>query len=202
MAKKKRSENEKKRAHEYGKEYYADNAERIQEERAKRYAEDPEYRARMQKSAKRRYWLGTRPATTGALAATIPDVELATIEPKGTIQVPIDNEHDVRFGTTVEVPVYTTAALEILIGRNSQTIRVWLKEGILPEPHFRGRMLPGVRIAKGRNPRLFTLDEMQVIEACRPHLKLPSHGKKHDIFTRCVVEGFSGLRQGLVPQAV
>lgn len=198
MAKKKKSAHEQEQNREYQKEYYAKNKDKLAEDRARRYREDPEYAKRMKNAAKRRFWLGTRPATTGEHAPTLPDVALSQIAPKGLIPVVVDNSDDHRHGTTIEVPVYTTAALEVLLGRMSQTIRVWLKEGILPEPFYRGRMVP-LKVAKGRNPRLFTQDEMEAIEACKANLTLPSHGKKHDIFTRCVRERFESMVQGLAP---
>lgn len=196
----KKSEKEREGNRKYQKGYYADNKDTLADAKAKRYQDDPEYRERMKTAAKRSYWFNRRPASNSDQAPTLPDVQLAAIEPKGIVTVVIDNVEDARHGEAVHVEVHTTAAVEMLLGRNSQTIRVWLKEGILPEPALRGRMVPE-KVAKGRNPRLFTQAEMEVIDACRVNLTLPSHGKKHDIFTRCVTEGFAKLRQGIEPQA-
>lgn len=191
--KKRKTAKELERNKEYQKERYEDKRDEVLADKKERYETDPEYRESIKASSKRSYWLRRRQKK----ARTLPEVKVAEFQPTARIQVTVDNPADPRNGQTVEVPIYTTAHVSKLLGRTAETVRVWLTEGILPEPAYRADDLPEAAV-KGFNPRLFTEDEMRVIETCREKLLLPDHGRKHALFTEAVAQGFAELRQGLV----
>lgn len=182
-----KSEKEKERNREYQKKRYLAKKAQYQAERAERYRNDPDYQQRMKNTAKRRYWLHER--AEEPVDPKLLDIAIEDLRPNGTMPVVVD-------GVLHQVAVYTTAALEAVLGRNASTLRLWLKNGILPEPYHR-KNPDGLKLAKGSNPRLFTEDELRIIYDCRSQLALPSHGRQHDIFTRCVEEKFAALKKGI-----
>lgn len=196
MPRKKRSKGNPERIKEYQKEYWERERERLLEERRERYRTDPEYRKRIQARARQRYWFEVRPGRRKEQ----PEVTLSSLESKGYIEVTVDDAKDVRHGETIKVPVYTSSQVAEMLGKSEQTIRLWLKQGVLPEPAYRGREMPGEYRVKGRQPRLFTYDEMAVLERCREFVGLPSKEKKQEIFSRCVREGFGKLVNGIEPK--
>jgi hypothetical protein len=191
--KKSKSSKERDRNKEYQRERYADNRDEVLAGKKERYDTDPEYRQRIQEGSQRAYWLKRRQQRERKL----PSIEVAELQPSARIQLVVDNPADVRHMQPVEVSIYTTTQVSKLLGRTPETMRVWLNDGVLPEPAYRGADMPEVPV-KGFNPRLFTEDEMRVIADSREKLLLPDHGRKHALFTTAVAEGFESLRQGLV----
>lgn len=184
------------REREYQRRYYEQRKERIRAHRRKKYQEDKEFREKARARSKRQYWFKTRPERQERAKK---GVELTQVEPAGTVSVVVENPEDERHGQTVEVPVYTTAAVAQVIGRSPQTIRSWEKNGVVPEPQFRARSL-GAKVAKGRNPRLYTEDELRVLEQCREMLRVPYTRLTESAFSKCVHERFKALVQGLEPR--
>lgn len=190
---KEKSERERNRA--YQKEYYRRNRERILEERRRRYREDEEYREKMRIRDRRVYWFKRaqeRPRRK------LPTLGFEDIRPLGHIRIKVTNPEDRRYGKEVEVPVYGTAEIGRMLDRDGQTIRKWLKRGVLPEPHFRGWAVDFT--TKGRNPRLYTEDEVRIIYENRELLTRPAQRLADSAFSRVLHEEFGKLVQGLRPQ--
>lgn len=177
---------------EYQTNYYRTNRPALLEKKKARYAKDPSYRDAAKSRAKRQYWFVVRPTKH----TDFPHVELASIENAGIVPVRIDNPKDVRDGALVPVRVYTTSAVGQLLNRSGQTIRIWEREGVIPPPAYRGRDFE-MFVSKGRNPRLYTEDEMRVLEKAQEFLDLPSESMKDSLFARFVAEHFAELHQGL-----
>lgn len=185
------------RTSKYNAEYYEKNKDKLGEKKGKRYREDPDYQRKMKLSARKQYWLGRR--LSRERKTSIPEVPISELSPAGYVEVTVDNPVDTRNGQTLQVPVYSSSEVAKMVGRTVETFRIWLKEGVVPEPHFRGRTHPGQYRIKGNDPRLFTQDEVRIIEACREHLLLLTKGAKHGVFTTCVAEAFGQLVQGVQP---
>lgn len=179
---------------EYQKRYYREKREELREKKRKRYQEDEEYRKKALARSKRQYWLKTRPAVLEERG--IPGEELAQIEPSGYVEIEVKNEDDRRFGKTVKVPVYSSSKVAELLGRSAQTIRIWERRGVLPGPRYRGRDFESF-VIKGRNPRIYTYDEMKTMEECREMLLLPAKNLESSPFAACLREGFATLVDGL-----
>jgi len=196
--KRKKSERELARNIEYQKEYYAANRDELLKKKKERYQGDPEYRRGIKVRAKRKRWLEERPEQKEFPPFGI----LAELEPKGSIEVKVKDRHDARHGQTVSVPVFSTGAVAELLGRAPEVLRLWWKRKQIPEPYHRGSMVPE-NMVKGRNPRLFTLDEMRAIDNVKEMLNLPSRGSSHALFSDRLTEEFEKMDQGLyqVPNA-
>lgn len=189
---KEKSEAQLARESEYNSDYYKTNRDKLLKKKAKRYKEDPEYRRGMLMRAKRSRWLEQRPDER----ENPPFGNMADLEPRGTIEITVDNPSDARHKKTVAVKVYSTAAVAELLGRIPEVLRVWWKRGQLPEPYHRGPMVPN-NMVKGRNPRLFTEDEVKAIDKVKERLNLPSRGSVTELFARAVEEEFAQMHQGL-----
>jgi hypothetical protein len=109
----------------YNKEYYDKNKETIQAKRKNRYDTDNAYREKIQKAARER----KREKLAERRALGIKR------KPRGP-QQPSLYAIDVA-GTEVEVLMFTAGQLGLKLGRKAQTIRLWEKRGILPEPLYR-----------------------------------------------------------------
>lgn len=194
MAKEK-SERERERNRAYQKEYYRRNRERLLEERRRRYREDEDYREKMRIRDRRVYWFKRaqeRPRRK------LPTLGFEDIRPLGHIRIKVMNHEDRRYGKEVEVPVYGTAEVGRMLDRDGQTIRKWLKRGVLPEPYFRGWSVDFA--TRGRNPRLYTEDEARIIYENRELLTRPAPRLTDSAFSRVLHEEFDKLVQGLRPQ--
>lgn len=165
----------------YQQRYYEKNKEKLLKKRRERYEKDEEYREAMRIRDQRRYWFGRRQEKD----PDVPDKSLEDIEPLGTIDV------DGR-----EVRVYATSAVGELLDRTRQTIAKWGRRGVIPDPYWRGRDVPE-RIGKGRNPRLYTEDEMRVMAEARHLLALPARTMSESAFSTAVHEGFENLTKGV-----
>jgi hypothetical protein len=188
-----KKESSEDRERDYQKKYYEENRDRIQEHRRKKYTQDDDYREKARLRSKRQYWFKTRQEVQKKRTW----VELPHIDPAGEIEFVVDNPLDARHGETVSVRVYTTAAVAQLFGRSAQTIRLWERDGVLPEPAHRGRDFDHW-IAPGRNPRLYTQDEMEVFQECRELIDVPAPSLKESVFSQCMWEKFGEMNAGLV----
>ena len=180
----------------YQQEWYEANKARVQAEKKKRYLADEEYREAAQRRSKQQYWFKTRPGMVRETNRT----ELAQLEPTASVTIQVKNAHDLRHKKAIRVPVFSTAAVAELIGRSAQTIGLWEKQGVLPPPVYRLRDVgdPGLKL-KGRNPRLYTYDELEVLDEAVAYLGLPSPTLKESLFAATVREGFGALVQGIRP---
>lgn len=197
MAKgRKKTQREVERNREYQKEYYQRRREELLAERRRRYREDPEYRERMRIRDRRRYWFGRRQQKKKR--SNLPDVDFNDVQPLGKLRIVVKNPKDLRHGQEVEVPVYGTNELGQFLGRDGQTIRKWLKRGVLPESAHRGAEVDFT--TKGRNPRLYTEDEARIIYENRELLERPAPSLADSAFSRTVTSEFGKLVQGLRPK--
>lgn len=122
-----------------------------------RYRTDPEFRELQKKRARISYWR-SRPLVER------PPFSVFRTEYFGTVK--IQNPRDVRFGQEVLVPVYRVGQYAELFGKSAQTIRLWTKDGRLPEPLF--RLDEG-----GRRGRGYTYDQMRITWEYLPLLSFP-----------------------------
>lgn len=196
MAKgRKKSRAELERNKEYQREYYEQNKEELLEKKKDRYRNDPEYREAMRIRDRRRYWFGKRQKKRGE---ELPPLDFRELEPVGVIEFEVKNPNDARNGQVVEVPVYDTPAIARIINRNSEGVRRWLSRDVLPEPYWRGDDLDQ-SIGKGRNPRLWTEDEVWILFDHREQLQRPSHSLKDSLFSVTVKAEYGELVQGIEP---
>jgi hypothetical protein len=180
----------------YQKSYYEKNREKILERRRQKYIEDAEYRRKARARDLRNYWL--RPRGSVAKDKEVTGLEFEEIEPRGRIEVKVENPEDTRNGLTVEVALYGTPEIGQMLDRDQQTIRKWLTAGVIPEPALRGEALPeGHALRRGRSQRLYTEDEARTIYACREHLARPFLRIKDSLFAQCVREELGKLVNGL-----
>ena len=198
--KRKKSEKELARNREYQKEYYQRKKEELRATKKARYENNSNYRKAAKLRARRRYWFKVRPEHASSDPSLLPDADVEILEPVGTIALTIQDPRDIRSGEIIEMPVYTTAAVADLLGRTRETIGVYLRKGILPEPQYRKGDVEGV-VIRGRDVRLFTEDELRAIERARDALLLPSHGTQHFVFTQAVQREFDRLVNGVALQA-
>jgi hypothetical protein len=189
-----KTEKELARNREYQKDYYEKNKEAIKAYKREKYHEDQEYQRKGRVRAKRRYWIAERQENREPPKF----MPLERVRSKGALPLRVDNPADARHGELLMVPVYTTKAVGELLGQKAETIRLWFKRGQFPEPYFRTENA-GARLVPGRNPRLFTVDEMRVMDRHKEKLVLPSHGRQHDLFVQAVEEEFRHMVQGLTP---
>lgn len=198
MAKgRKKSENELARNREYQREYYEQNKEELLDKKKDRYRNDPEYREAMRVRDRRRYWFGTRQQKRGEL---LPELDFRDLEPIGNITFKVDNPADKRHGEEVEVPVFETPAIAAIINRDSEGVRRWLHRNVLPEPYWRGDDVKE-NIGKGRNPRLWTEDEVWILFDNRDLLTRPSSKLRDSHFSVTVFAEYEKLVQGIESQA-
>src|SRR5690606_18762901 len=120
--------------------------------------------------------------------SNLPDVDFNDVQPLGKLRIVVKNPKDQRHGQEVEVPVYGTNELGQFLGRDGQTIRKWLKRGVLPEPAHRGSEVNFT--TKGRNPRLYTEDEARIIYESRELLDRPAPSLADSAFSRTVMREF------------
>lgn len=165
--------------------WYDENKTEYNKKRAQRYANDPEYREKVRGRAKLYYWTKRR-KPKDATAQEREDVELtSSVELKVTIK----NPDDVRYGETITVPGYTTGQIGKLLNRTAQTVRLWIKRGILPEATYRSE--------SGPRYRYYTEDQMKVIKANRHLLNLPTKDLEEGPFVRAVREGWKQIPDGV-----
>lgn len=190
-----KTEDALQREKDYNRNYYQDNRDEILLKRKQKYQNDPEYRARMQARDQRNYWFKDRAQTP---EKELPDVRFREVPPKGHIEVTVRNPTDARDGKIITVAVYGTAELGEFLDRDPQTLRKWLKAGVIPEPATRGEDLPeGHALRRGRSPRLYTEDEARAIYESRDLLARPYGRIKDSLFAQSVREELEDLVQGL-----
>lgn len=132
------------KAPDYFKEWYDENREDLNARRREKYAQDPEYRAKVQQwnrdaRARRRKDEEKEDRRTRRAVKIRPSGQWKTVE------VEVDG---------VKVRMFTIGALAKAIGKGISTIRVWERTGVLPEtPH---------RSNKG--DRLYTLEMVEAIQ--------------------------------------
>ena len=180
----------------YNKAYYAKRKEAIAKARRAKYKNDPTYREKAKLRSKRQYHTRTRPARMAERGPSYPATALNDLKPVGSIDVKVGTKKSDLFGQSLTVGVFSTASLSALLGRSGQTLRQWEKSGVIPEPAWRGQDVKTF-VSKGRNPRLYTRDELAVIEENRSLLDLPAPRLSESVFAKKVTEGFKALYRGV-----
>lgn len=165
------------------KEWYKKNGKKLAERRKKRYEEDPEYRERRLREARRYYWLKKRRAEA-IDARRIDPEKLEDLEPDRTITITITNEDDIRYGRDVMVPVFYPKSVAKLVNRSVQTIRLWSLKGILPEPAHR----------TAGDKRCYTKDEFKVIAENRHLLEYVTKNFAEGPFFVAIRDGWEKLK--------
>lgn len=128
----------------YFQEWYGDNRDSVNDRRRKRYATDPDYKARVQKwnqEARDRRRKATVQEDTEAREA----VKMRTASTWKTVEVEVDG---------VVVRMFTIGALARATGKGISTIRVWERTGVLPETPYRSK----------KGDRLYTLEMVEEVQ--------------------------------------
>ena len=132
------------KAQDYFQEWYDDNRDDLNERRRARYAADPEYRKKVQKwnqdARARRRKEAAREDREAKRA-----VKIKTAGAWKTVEVEVDG---------VMVRMFTIGALARAIGKGISTIRVWERNGTLPETPYRSK----------KGDRLYTLEMVESIQ--------------------------------------
>jgi DNA-binding transcriptional MerR regulator len=129
----------------YFQEWYEDNCDELNKRRRERYAEDPEYRKRVQRwnrDARARRRKEAEKEERKAKQA----VKIQTSGAWKTVEVEVDG---------VKVRMFTIGALAKATGKGISTIRVWERNGVLPETPYRSK----------KGDRLYTLEMVESIQA-------------------------------------
>lgn len=134
--------------------WYEANKAEVAERRNKKYAGDAEYREKRKEEAVRHYWLHQRRASK--LATPLP-YESMELVPDGSVRISVENEQDVRHGMEFEVPVFYPSTVAGVLGRSTQTMRLWFLSGYLNDVFMRN----------ARNARLYTEDQVRVMAEYR-----------------------------------
>jgi len=133
------------KAQDYFQEWYDDNREDLNERRRARYATDPEYRRKVQKwnrEARERRRKESEKEDRKAKRA----VKIKTAGSWKTVEIEVDG---------VMVRMFTIGALARAIGKGISTIRVWERNGTLPETPYRSK----------KGDRLYTLEMVESIQS-------------------------------------
>jgi len=178
--------------------WYEANKAEVAERRNKKYADDAEYREKRKEEAVRYYWLHQRRASK--LEAPLPYERLELV-PDSSVRVEVENAQDVRHGMEFEVPVFLPRTVAGVLGRSTQTMRLWFLHGYLADVFMRN----------ARNARLYTEDQVRVFVEHRHWLGFSVQDfSKHPFFTlvneRCAqmpdaIEPMSRDEWRLVPDA-
>lgn len=170
------------------KDWYEANKEEISKKRKQKYAEDKEYREQKKMQATRYYWLNQRRAKS--IGMNQADYEELEIEPMSTQEITIQNEDDIRYGMTFEVPVFFPNQVASVVRRSVQTLRQWYLKGLLKE----------LTLRNSKNYRVYTEDQMRVFVENRHWLSFNvQEFEKHPFFT-LVNLGFEKLMpDGVAP---
>lgn len=147
--------------------YYAENKEKILSRRRQRYKEDPEYREKIMARA--------REAKRKLLAKR--KVERAKNKDKNQ-----PTRFRIQYGDE-EIPVdmYTTGQVAKKLGRTTQTIRIWEKNGLIPEALYRTTA----------HDRLYT--ELQLTLLVEAYRKVVKRFGARKVLTRIGSTNFSDL---------
>ena len=130
--------------------WYEENKETVSKKRKERYKKDEDYRNKKKLEATRYYWLKQRRAKSVGMNQL--EYEELEIEPKGTQEVTIQNEKDIRYGMTLEVPIFYPRDVANVLRRSTQTLRLWMLNGYIEDVFMRDN----------RNYRVFSEDQMRV----------------------------------------
>lgn len=169
----------------YQKWYYSQNKERRSQYKAEKYRDDPEYRDRAVTRAGRQYWYAQRKAKKTKWVEPLPLLEMTPI---AVVDVTL------KSGGTRQARFYTLRQVAEMLSRTSYTLLEWERNGWLPKPYWEAAQA-GV-VLRGRAPRIYTADEMQVIAFAGALLNLPYAAVADSLFVRSVSEGFKALREG------
>ena len=132
------------------KKWYAANKDKVSERRKAKYKQNKEYRERKKLEATRYYWLKQRRAKSVGMNRL--EYEELKIKPQATVEVTIQNEKDIRYGMTIEVPIFYPRDVAKVLRRSTQTLRLWMLNGYIEDVFMRDN----------RNYRVFTQDQMCV----------------------------------------
>lgn len=146
------TENRKqKETQEYNKKYYGENAERLSNERKKRYHNDPEYSGKL-KAYSRSYREKNR-----KLDGFVGDFRGRKKGPLPPIEIKINGK---------KVTVFTTGFVAKQLGIATSTLRSWVKKELVPET--------GIWLAKRR---YWTKGMIEAIEKARELCSIESVGQ-------------------------
>jgi len=132
------------KAQDYFQEWYDDNRDELNQRRRERYAKDPEYRQKVQqwnREARARRRKESEKEDRKAKRA----VKIGTIGAWKTVEIEVDG---------VKVRMFTIGALARATGKGISTIRVWERNGTLPETPYRSK----------KGDRLYTLEMVEAIQ--------------------------------------
>lgn len=180
-------EGARKSRSEYFKKWYEENKERVQAKKAQRYKEDEAVRERAKARATEHYWTKRRPIVDEPKRTPIPQIVLP--EATCTVNIPIRNPLDIRCGTVIEVPAYTTGYIAEITDRLPQTVRVFISEDIIPDTTIRNN----------QNYRLYTRDQMLAIASCAPLLNCRKRRTAEWPFKLQLTELWDQMPDGVVP---
>src|SRR5690606_13833470 len=165
------------------KDWYEENKEEVNRKRQEKYEQDPEYREKAIARARFYYWTKKRKNELTK------EVDLDEVELKSTklIRIDIANPEDVRYGTSIEVPVYDAGQLGKYMTRSAQTIRLWERKGIIPVAFWRD----------ARGYRLYTEDHVIAFLENRHLLDLPMRKIEDSVFAREIKRSLAEMPDGV-----
>lgn len=170
------------------KKWYAENKDKVSERRKTKYGEDEEYRNQKKLAAKRYYWLKQRRAKSIGLNKA--DYEELELIPDTMLSVTIQNELDLRYLCTYEVPVFYPRKVAEVVRRSTQTLRLWFLRGYLADVMHRS----------GQKYRVFTEDQMRLFVENRHWLSFEVQDFSVHPFFVLVNEGLEALQpDGIEP---
>lgn len=133
----------------YFKDWYAKHHETLNQSRRDRYKTDPEYRkAVLQRNREAREKRRTETAKERAQRRKASRLRVGSRAWK-TVEAEVVDKN----GKVATATLFTISALARSIGRSVQAVRLWERQGLLPEPPFRNK----------KGDRLYTAEMVEVI---------------------------------------
>jgi len=179
----------------YNAAYYAERREELLRTKREKYASNTRYREAAKARGITRYWARGR----NILDPVLPRVPVAEMEPVMTFPVTITDKEDVRYGKVIQVKGYTSRQVAEVLGRTLCALLGWEKKGLVPPPRYRAGEVEGSSRKKVRNSgsRVYTEDEVRVLEAALPLLSLPGAFRLGSVFSQKVHEEMGRMPQGV-----
>jgi hypothetical protein len=111
-------------------------------------------------------------------------------------RITIRNPKDVRAGKEHSTPVYRVGTLARLLGKSVQTIRLWERQGIIPDS---GITLRGTK--ERFRQRGYTYDQVRTVYELLPFLDYSDvRGERYTIFSRELWRRWRDMPDGVMPE--
>jgi hypothetical protein len=109
----------------------------------------------------------------------------------------IRNQEDVRVGQDHTTPLYRVGNLARLLGKSVQTIRLWERQGVIPDS---GITLMGKKSGATRQ-RGYTYDQLRTVYELLPFIDFSDiRGERYTVFSRELWRAWRGMPDGVKPE--